>query len=427
MTVIASEARDERERTFSGRAGQLLTALSVAIAAGLVVLVGVRWYAYQWDFHMFYGAARDFAAGMSPYRGYGLSFFHPPIMLYVYRLFTFMPEPLAVTVWYVLKLAALGTLISIWNAEFVRLRLQASTVVFFILAYNGAIYADLVAGNVSIFEELLLWFGFACLLHARYLMFSICVIVAAQVKLTPIFFAVLLIAVCEKPRWRAFLGTLAGFVAVFSLNEWLQPALFRNFWAASAQLDERGVDCPSLLALIRDIFDRFFGPMFTSGSRIDELLFLAMVAVVGAVSWRALLSYRRSSSPFDQRLLIYFSCFVFALISPRFKAYTYIVLLVPTLYFLRTVDWRHRIPLVAGLMAVLVMFPQGYSLLPFRFAFELFNNYLPLFATGAVWFGYILVLHELSPAPWSPFERLLHPSLITDPRRKEPSVNQATK
>ena len=92
MTVIASEARDERERTFSGRAGQLLTALSVAIAAGLVVLVGVRWYAYQWDFHMFYGAARDFAAGMSPYRGYGLSFFHPPIMLYVYRLFTFMPE-----------------------------------------------------------------------------------------------------------------------------------------------------------------------------------------------------------------------------------------------------------------------------------------------------------------------------------------------
>jgi hypothetical protein len=148
---------------------------------------------------------------------------------------------------------------------------------------------------------------------------------------------------------------------------------------------------------------------------------------MGAVSWWVLLSYRRNASPFDQRLLIYFSCFVFALISPRFKVYTYIVLLVPTLYFFRTVDWRHRIPLVAALMAVLVIVPQGYSLLPFRFAFELFNNYLPLFASGAVWFGYIFVLRQLSAAPLSPIERLLRPSLIVDPRRREARVNQATK
>jgi hypothetical protein len=404
MAVVGSKARAAMEGIPTGRAGQLLTALSLAIAAGLIVLVGVRWYAYQWDFHMFYGAAMDFAAGKSPYRGSGLSFFHPPIMLYVYRLFTYMPVPLAVTVWYLLKLAALGALIFIWNAEFVRLRIQASTVAFFILAYNGAIYADLVAGNVSIFEELLLWFGFACLLRARYLLFSICVIVAAQVKLTPIFFAVLLIAACEKPQWRALFGTLAGFVAVFSLNEWLEPALFRNFWTASAQLDERGVDCPSLLALIRDTFDRFFGAPLTNSSRIDELVFLAMVAGIGAVSWRVLLSYRRNPSAFDQRLLIYFSCFVFALISPRFKAYTYIVLLVPTLYFFRAVDWRHKVPLAVTLTAVLVMFPQGHSLLPFRFAFQLFNNYLPLFATAAIWLGYVVVLRD------SRTRQTLHPS-----------------
>jgi glycosyl transferase family 87 len=392
MTIGGSEAREETEWVLSARTDRLLTALSLALAAGLIVLVGVRWYAYQWDFHMFYGAARDFAAGKSPYRGGGLSFYHPPLMLYVYRIFTVMPEPLACTVWYALKLAALGALISIWNAEFVRLRLHVSTVVFFILAYDGAIYGDLVSGNVSIFEELLLWFGFACLLRARYLMFGMCVIAAAQVKLTPIFFAVLLITACDKAQWRAFFATLAGFAAVFSLNEWLQPALFRNFWTVSAQLDERGVDCTSLLALIRDVFDRFFGATFTAASRVDEVVFMAMAAVVAAISWRLWLNYRRNTTAVDRRLLIGFSCFVFALISPRIKVYTYILLLAPTLYLFWVVEWRHKVSVAVAVMTMLVVFPQARSLFPFRFAFDLFNSYLPLFASAALWVGYLYVL-----------------------------------
>jgi hypothetical protein len=393
MTSVGSaEAREGAAWGLSARIERPLTALSLCLVAGLIVLVGVRWYAYQWDFHMFYGAARDFVAGKSPYRGVGLSFYHPPLMLYVYRIFTFMPLPLAITVWYGLKLVALAALISIWNAEFVRLRWHVVTVVFFILAYNGAIYGDLVSGNVSIFEELLLWFGFACLLRARYLMFGICVIVAAQVKLTPIFFAVLLITACEKAQWRAFFATLAGFAGVFSLNEWLQPALFRNFWTVSARLDERGVDCTSLLALIRDVSDRFLGATFTAASLLDELVFLAAAAVVVAVSWRLWLNYRRNTLAFDQRLLICFSCFVFALISPRIKAYTYILLLAPTLYLFWIADWRHKVSGGIAVMAMLVVFPQVHSLFPFRFAFDLFNSYLPFFASAAVWSGYLYVL-----------------------------------
>jgi hypothetical protein len=402
MTSVGSaEAHEETEWFLSARTDRLLTALSLAMAAGLIVLVGVRWYAYQWDFHMFYGAARDFAAGTSPYRGVGLSFYHPPLMLYVYRIFTFMPEPLACTVWYALKLAALGALISIWNAEFVRLRAQVSTVAFLVLAYNGAIYGDLVSGNVSVFEELLLWSGFACLLRARYLMFAICVIAAAQVKLTPIFFAVLLITAGEKAQWRAFFGTLVGFAAVFSLNQWLQPTLFRNFWTVSAQLDERGTECTSLLALIRDVLDRFFGPTFTTNSRIDELMFVAAVALVVGISWRLWLNYRRITPAFDQRLLICFSCFVFALISPRIKVYTYILLLAPTLYVFRTVDWRHKVSVAVALMTALVVFPQAHSLFPFRFAFDLFNAYLPLFASAALWVGclYALAKRDARPGP----------------------------
>src|SRR4029450_4784828 len=146
---------------------------------------------------------------------------------------------------------------------------------------------------------------------ARSALFSLCMIFAAQAKLTPIFFAVLLITVCPRPQWGWFAATLAGFAAVFSLNEWLQPGLFRNFWAVSALLDERGLDCPSVLALIRDVFDQVLSPSFTNASRLDELLFLVAVAVVSVISGYVLVRYRSSVPVVDERLLICFSCFVF--------------------------------------------------------------------------------------------------------------------
>src|SRR5262249_40394213 len=153
---------------------------------------------------------------------------------------------------------------------------RASTVLFFILAFGGAIYADLVAGNVSVFEELLLWLGFSQLLRGRHFVFALCVVVAAQVKLTPIFFAVLLIAACEPRQWRAFFATLIAFFALFSLNYWLQPELFRDFLAALGKLDERGVECTSFLALVRDLSDLALGSAFTQRFLLDEVVFLSI-------------------------------------------------------------------------------------------------------------------------------------------------------
>jgi Glycosyltransferase family 87 len=374
------------------RAEQVILLLSLALAAGLLVLVGVRWYAYHWDFHMFYGSAREFAAGVSPYRGQGLSYFHPPLMLYVYRPFTMLSEKWAVELWYVLKLVALAGLFTVWHRDFVRLQWRGTTILFFIFAYGATIYSDLVAGNLSIFEQLLLWIGFSQLLRGRILMFALCVIVAAQVKITPILFAGLLIVACEPRRWGAFVATVIGFLAVFSLNFLLEPDLFRDFLAALGKLDERGVDCPSFLALVRDVSDLALGKESTQRSLLDEVVFLGIAGAVGVSSLIAWLTYRKRALRIDQRLLICFACVVFVLISPRFKIYSYIVVLVPTLYLFRNAIWSRYVPLAIAVVAVPVFYPLGTSLLPFRIAFEFFNSYLLLFATLAVWIVYLDVL-----------------------------------
>jgi hypothetical protein len=387
--------RSRRERWISDP----LTAVSLVLAAGLIVLVAVRWHAYQWDFNMFVGAARDFAAGESPYRGAGLSFFHPPVTLYFYWLFTLLPAVAAYLVWYALKLAALGRLLTIWHRDFVSLPIHFTTVFFLLLAYDGALYADLVSGNVSIFEELVLWYGLASLLRGRYFVFGLCVALAAQVKLTPIFFAGLFLVVGERPKWGAFLATLAGFAALFGMNQLLEPELFQKFWAASAQLDERGSQNASLLALVRDVSDRFLGVEATAASRLDEILYVAGALAVLGISWLFVARYRRATSVLDLRLLICLACFVFALVSPRFKVYTCILLLAPTWYMIRSLRWGRNAAIGTVLLLVLVMLPQGHNLLPFRYAFQLLGEYITLVAGAAMWISCLLVLAQLAGKP----------------------------
>jgi hypothetical protein len=70
---------------------KLLQAFALLVAFGLMALIAIRWNSYQWDFNMFYGSATDFLQGTSPYRGKGLSFYHPPLTLYLYGLFAQFP------------------------------------------------------------------------------------------------------------------------------------------------------------------------------------------------------------------------------------------------------------------------------------------------------------------------------------------------
>jgi len=392
MAIDNSRESESAGPLFGERAERVLRALSLAAAFGLIALVAVRWNAYQWDFHMFYGAAVEFAAGQSPYRGQGLSYYHPPLMLYIYWPFTLLPVSVAIGVWYALKLLALAALFTIWHRDFERLQIRTPTILFFIVAYGAAIYGDLVSGNVSIFEQLLIWFGFSRFLRGRYVVFAACIVFAAQVKLTPIFFAVLLIAACEPRQWRTFFATIFAFIAVFSLNYWLQPLLFANFWTVMPMLDERGVQCTTFLALLRDISDMVLGAEFTKRSLIDEGAFLGIAGSIVMASFMAWREYVRRGTEIDRRLLICFSCFVLVLISPRMKGYSYILLLIPTLYLFRNVNWRRYVPLAVACFAVLVLFPQGQSALPIRVAFVLFNNYLQLFATLAIWAAYVGVL-----------------------------------
>jgi hypothetical protein len=237
---------------------------------------------------------------------------------------------------------------------------------------------------VSLFEQCGLWFGFAALLERRYALFCACVILVAQFKLTPIFFALLLLVAPARPQWKWFTVCCAGFAAVFSLNFVLQPALLHDFLNVAPALDERGTLAPGTLAFIRDVFD-LFGAHFSDRTRADEASFLITALAVGGFSVLAIARHRRNVPEPNAKAIIYFACLAYVLMIPRMKAYSFILLLIPTLYLLRALPRRTLVPAVVATLAGMVMFPHGTSLFPFRLLSQLFYAYLPLVAAFSLW------------------------------------------
>jgi Glycosyltransferase family 87 len=373
------------------RLGEQVTAdrLVLGLAFVLLALIAVRWHNYQWDFYMFVGSADDFLHGISPYRGKGLSFYHPPLTLYLYSLFVRLPFPLAYELWLSLKVLALGGLFFLWRRHFLKLGLTWGTTVYFVLAYNGTIYSDFVSGNVSTFEQFGLWLAFAALLQGRYARFCVCLALVAQFKLTPIFFSVLLLVAPAKAQWKWFAVCGAEFAGLLSLNYALQPTLLRDFFSVAPALDERGTLAPGTLAFVRDVFDRLAGAHFTDGTRADELIFAIAALTVGALSLAAVVRHRRAATEPDPKLIIYFACLAYALLVPRMRVYSHILLLIPTLHLLRALPRRTLVPAATVVLAAMVIFPNGNSLLPFRALSA---------ATFAVWVGFHgILLRERDP------------------------------
>jgi hypothetical protein len=283
-------------------------------------------------------------------------------------------------------MAALASLVVLWRRHFERLEANWLTILYFVLAFNGALYTDLKAGNVSLFEQLGLWLAFAALLKGQYARFCLCVILVAQFKLTPLFFAVLLLFVPLRPQWKWLALCVAGFGAVFSLNYLLQPELLGQFFKSASGLDEGNA---STLSLMRDVLDRARGAGFAARSHLDELAFLGLAGVTALYSLAVAVRYRALAAR-DPKLLIYFACALFTVISPRMKVYSYILLLIPALHLLRRLPARTVLP-AASLLAVAVLFPQSGTLLLGATPFDILYHFLPLAAAFLVWAGYLAI------------------------------------
>jgi hypothetical protein len=361
-----------------------LWAAAVVVAA-LWQILG-KLHVYQWDVGVYWWGGRAFAHGASPYGAIPgqpeyLHFVYPPLLAALFSPLAPLKLSAAKVVWLALKLIAFWGTVRIWRRAIGVERIAVPPLFFFTFAFGSAVLVDVTAGNIAIFEQCILWLGFAALLAGRRWVFVLCVVLAAQFKLTPVFFLGLLLVIDERPRWAHFLGGTALFVAVTGANVVLLPDQTREFLSGVSALNERGWGDPSTLGVMQDLVDQLRGLRVPLPLATAYVLYLSAVTAVLVHTvrwWRA----QRAAGTLDRTLVVLVTLAVYALVMPRMKDYSYVALLPVAWYVLAG---PQAVTASLAILAVLIprplpqlklwlpMVPQPYTYAPLLGALVLWS------------------------------------------------------
>ena len=357
---------------------------AVVVLAALWQILG-KLHVYQWDVGVYWWGGSAFAHGVSPYGPIPrapeyLHFVYPPLVAAVFSPFSVLNLSATKVLWLLLKLVAFVATIRIWRRRIGVDQHAVPALFFFTFAFGSATLVDFTAGNIAIFEQCLLWLGFAALLSRRWWLFTLLVVVAAQAKLTPIFFLGLLLVVDERPRWAPFVVGALLFAATLGANLVFLPEQSREFLTSISALRERGWGDPSTLGVMEDLVDQLRGLRLPLPLATAYVLYLAAVAAVLAHTvrwWRA----RRAAGASEPLVIVFVTLAVYALVMPRMKDYSYVALL-PVGWYVLALQRHVAAPL--AVLAVLVPRPVPQLKLWLPLVPQVYT-YAPLLAALVLW------------------------------------------
>ena len=150
---------------------------------------------------------------------------YPPLALYYFVPFAWLPSGLAIPVFSSIKFLALCGLFFVWD-KIVPLQKHAPVFLMFsFFAFNAALHRDLISGNISVFEQLLLWIGIYYFIEGKIWQFGYLIVLVSTVKLLPIVFLGFLLLSDKRDKYKAVIWFLALFIFYLGLNYVLEPTL----------------------------------------------------------------------------------------------------------------------------------------------------------------------------------------------------------
>ncbi len=361
---------------------------------------------YQWDFRTHRKAAEIFASGLDPYDSNILFpqaqttflYNYPPVTLYFYKFFTQYSFKTAFHIFLIAKCILLIGLIYFWKKEFFKTNTYALFGLFCLLAFNSAVYRDLIAGNINLVEQVFLWIAFFFYIKQRLMLFCVFCLMAASFKMTPTFFLILLLLADNKKKYQYFVYSGLAFFAYLLVQYLIVPDMFTSaIKNAFAVVSERGNIVPSTFTLISDVFKWLSK---NAGLATPPAIQFAILAVFAAAV--IMLTYRAharlKSTKVENRpmLEVFLVCLVYALIHPRFKDYAYILLIVPAYYIIMNNRFTKANPFVI-FFAVLVYPP--FIVPGTEIIFMFFWKYYPLMIAYAIWGMYLSEIFSCGKAP----------------------------
>jgi hypothetical protein len=361
---------------------------------------------YQWDFKVYYNSPLLLAQGQDPYEAYSVlkhlggkgAFVFPPIYLQIFRAFSsLVTYDQCYWIFLFAKILSFAILLVIWKKSFLKATQLDIFAVFVWLGFYSTFLIDFQAGNVAVFETMVLFLAFLCFLKDRLGSFVFLTILAASIKITPIFFLILLLLAPNKYSLRYFAVGSAGFLSYALLNLILFPDFTKQFISeAMKRINEAGVVNPSSFGFINQTLRTSLAPFgLIPGSMLVNVIYLAVGICIVWTSWRAwrLVKIVDEGNNFNRLFLILFSILVYTLIMPRMKDYAYMIAIPSVLFAIE----RFEISVPRWIVFLpLVLISCGDSRPPL---FRVFADYYPLFVASFFWYLYLRELKKQELAP----------------------------
>ena len=368
---------------------------------GLIVAVAflVDTVKTQWDLKIYMECSRTLASGADPYatqpvfNGDHFQCLYPPMIMDLYRPFNFITARLGEGVgerfWAILKVLSMVLILLLWRDYILKPGNNLRRVLFAAVAYGSPFWSDFRAGNAGSFEHLILWGALAAFIAERDYLFAALVAAAAQPKLLPLAFLPLVL-VKPRPNVKAFVfgGALAA--GVFGLNELLHPGLLREFFAQLGDPRqpwhyERGPNNCAFVGLVQHVLETAWH---------DRALAMAWAMRVNAV-WTAIIASATAWSFWTiwrgvgmerekRRRLVMLYAVSYAMVAPRLKDYSFLLLIPPTLAALES-DAPPALRL-AILVCALLDSTKAAAEKAGMGVWSLFAGYFKLYAVMLVWY-----------------------------------------
>jgi hypothetical protein len=341
--------------------GTRVAAVVVTLVIGIFLLLRTRQApVVQWDFEVSYYSAIAHQAGMNPYDSTQLAavagkkelpFTYPPYVLDLIRPFTWMPLAAGAQIYLGIKILMLLAIFPMWRAIF-GFPDKLALAVFAIFAFNSTIFHDLFTGNISSFEQFFIWLGMYWYWREKPALAAMSLVAGSCMKLVPGALLVVLLLDGRKEYVKWFAIGCATFLMIQAGAIVRSPELYWGFVHNAGGLDERGPMNPASLAFFRSAFDTvcyltkrqvpYFAPfvvyeIFTVG----VLLMARRVAKINA------------GDPEKVRQNICLVVLTYAVLIPRFKDYSYILVIAPALFAILSIPWWR----MQVLLVVLAMLP----------------------------------------------------------------------
>lgn len=389
-------------RIFGKIAVGVFLALVTLYAVHLIRSVAANPIDFQWDFTIYYNAAIAHVSGLDPYstadlvqvsgkKEIWLPYIYPPVTLWFFRPFNWLNYQNAFYLWLTLKAGLMIALVLVWKRYFLAEAWSPLFCLFFLLAYDSALYWDLKSGNLSLLEQGVLWGAFLALLKEKPVLFAALIAGISFFKITTLAFLVLLPLSRFDRKWWYFGGALAAFAVVLGIDYLTHPDLFRAFLSRVQGVSERAASYNyGLLALFQDIGDRGLGNRWPSAvGFLPQTAYGLTAAVVLFFTGRAVWRWNPSGQGRDHRMLIFLLCLTYAVVFPRLKCYSLVLLIVPSFYIIRahTARWMSSALLLLLLLPVNTQLPEGEWI---RLVFA----YYPLLLAFVFWWAYIAWFDE---------------------------------